>query len=79
MARYKTKTENDLRLNAIRRMATARVDLEVKSYRERRLNEVLTELQQRFDEATNEGEIVEVNPDYGKWMNDTFEAKALSK
>ena len=77
IARYRTKDEVDLRWNAIRRAATARVDLEVKTYREKRLNDVLTQLWTTFSRALGEGDIVELEPEYEKWVSDALDLKAL--
>ena len=77
MARYRTKDEVDLRWNAIRRAATARVDLEVKTYREKRLNDVLTELWTTFSRALSEGDIVELEPEYEQWVKDAVAFKSL--
>lgn len=75
MARYRTKDETDLRWNAIRRAATARVDLEVKTWRERYLNDVLSELWSRYAAGLNEGEVRELDPEYGKWIADALKVK----
>ena len=77
MARYRTKDEVDLRWNAIRRAATARVDLEVKTYRERRLNEVLSELWTTFSRALSAGDVVELEPEYEQWVKDAVHLTAL--
>lgn len=58
--------------NALRRAATARVDLEVKTYRERRLNEVLSELWTKFAAGLNTGEVLELTPEYEQWVEDSL-------
>jgi hypothetical protein len=77
LARYRTKDEVDLRWNAIRRAATARVDLEVKTYREKRLNDVLSELWTTFSRALSQGDVVELEPEYEQWVKDALNVKAL--
>lgn len=77
MARYRTKDEVDLRWNAIRRAATARVDLDVKTYREARLNEVLSQLWTKFSIALGQGDIVELEPEYESWISDALDLKVL--
>lgn len=77
MARYREKDEVDLRWNAIRRAATARVDLEVKTYREKRLNDVLTKLWNTFAVALSQGDVVELEPEYETWVSDALDFKAL--
>jgi hypothetical protein len=72
LARYRTKDEVDLRWNAVRRAATARIDLETKAWRERRLNEVLSELWTNFAEGINQGEILELEPEYEQWIADAL-------
>lgn len=79
MARYREKDEVDLRWNAVRRAATARVDLEVKTYREKRLNDVLTKLWNTFAVALSQGDIVELEPEYETWVSDALDFKALEK
>jgi hypothetical protein len=75
MARYRTKDEVDLRWNAIRRAATARIDLETKAWRERRLNEVLSELWEKFAAGINQGEVLELEPEYEQWIADSLDFK----
>lgn len=77
MARYREKDEVDLAWNAIRRAATARVDLEVKTYRERRLNEVLGELWRTFSRSLSQGDVLELEPEYEQWVKDALSVKAL--
>lgn len=77
MARYREKDEVDLRWNAIRRAATARIDLEVKTYREKRLNDVLSQLWNTFAVALSQGDIVELEPEYEQWVADAVNFKAL--
>ena len=77
MARYREKDEVDLRWNAIRRAATARVDLEVKTYREKRLNDVLSQLWRTFSAALSQGDIVELEPEYEQWVADAVNLQAL--
>jgi len=79
LARYRTKDEVDLRWNAIRRAATARVDLEVKTYREKRLNDVLSQLWTTFSHALGEGTLTELEPEYEQWVADSLNLKALNK
>lgn len=79
MARYREKDEVDLRWNAIRRAATARVDLDVKTYREKRLNDVLSQLWKTFSAALSQGDIVELEPEYEKWVADALDFKAIEK
>jgi len=78
LARYRTKDEVDLRWNAIRRAATARVDLEVKTYREKRLNDVLSELWTTFSRALSQGDIVELEPEYEQWVKDALNSNMLA-
>lgn len=79
MARYREKDEVDLAWNAIRRAATARVDLEVKTYRERRLNEVLGQLWHTFSRALSMGEVLELEPEYEVWVKDALDPKKLGR
>lgn len=77
MARYRTKDEVDLRWNAMRRAATARIDLETRAWRERRLNEVLGELWTKFAAGINQGEVLELEPEYEQWIADALNMKAI--
>jgi hypothetical protein len=77
MARYRVKDEIDLRWNALRRAATARVDLETKAYRERRLNEVLAQLWSQFAAGLDRGEVLELEPQYEQWIHDALEMRQL--
>ena len=78
MPRYIEKNEVQLRWNAIRRAATARIDLEVKTYRERRLNVVLAALQDRFTASLDQGELLDLEPEYETWIDDSLSLTALN-
>lgn len=77
MARYRTKDSVDLTWNAIRRAATARVRLETKAWEERRLNDVLSELWNRFEAGLHRGDVQELEEDYGQWVKDALDAHLL--
>lgn len=72
MARYMVKNDTDLAWNHIRRVATAQVRLEARAWEERRLNEVLAPLQERFEAAITSGELRELEPGYETWVKDAL-------
>ena len=77
MARYRTNDEVDLRWNAIRRAATARVRLEMKAVEERRLNTVLSELWSKYAAGLDRGEVLELEPEYEQWISDALNVRAI--
>ena len=72
MARYRTKDPVDLAWNAIRRTATARIDLKYRMLREEELNEVLSQLWTKFSMALGRGEVLELDPEYEQWVRDAL-------
>lgn len=74
MARYRSKDSTDLAWNAIRRAITMKVDLEVRTWREHRLNAELGGAWQEFMAALNKGEVLEIDPQTGEWVKDALNA-----
>ena len=72
MARYRTKDPVDLAWNALRRAATARLDMKYRTLREEELNQVLSQLWTKFSLALGRGELVELEPEYEQWIRDAL-------
>ena len=72
MARYRTKDPVDLACNALRRAATARLDMKYRTLREEELNQVLSQLWTKFSLALGRGELVELEPEYEQWIRDAL-------
>ena len=73
MARYRTKDEADLAWNDIRRRITRELDVQIASWRERALNELLGQAFDEFAKSLTTGETLELEPAYTQ-----FVAEALS-
>jgi predicted RNA-binding protein Jag len=74
VARYRGKDSTDLAWNAIRRAITAKVDLEVKTWREHRLDQELTDAWSKFAQALSRGEVLELDPVHESWIKDALSA-----
>lgn len=68
---HRTKGEEELAWNAIKKVVHARINLEVAVYREKRVNELLDELWPQFEAAMNAGELKEA--DFGAWLKAAVE------
>lgn len=76
MARYRTKSREEMVWNAIRRAATAKVRLEAAAWQEERLNAILPELQLEFTKTLNAGNIPALEADFEQWVADALEHAA---
>ena len=56
-----------------------KIDLEVKTWREHRLNAELSAAWQEFAAALNRGEVLEVDPETGKWVLDALSAAPVNE
>lgn len=74
MPKYRPKSGEELAWNTIRRAATAKVQLEAAAWKEKRLNDILPELQQQFQRMMSAGNLPELEADYEKWVEDAFAA-----
>ena len=59
---YRRKSEAQLKWNAIKKAAIARATLEAAIYRERVLNELLSEAWTEFEKSLQSGELLELDP-----------------
>ena len=69
MARYRQKDETDLRWNRIRRRLTRELDLQIADWREEALNALLSGAWEKFVEALQAGEVLELEADYETWVS----------
>lgn len=74
MARYRTKDEIDMQWNRTRRRITRELDTQIQDWRENALNQLLGHAFDEHQKAVNNGEVIEIEPDYKP-----FVAKALSE
>jgi len=74
MARYRHKSEEDLRWNRIRRRLTRELDTQVADWREEALNNLIQGAWDKYTEALNTGKKLELEGDYKSWV-----AKALNE
>lgn len=56
------RTEADLAWDEIRREVMYRINLAAANWRMRKMNEVLPELQEQFEDALNRGQILSLEP-----------------
>lgn len=74
MARYRSKDEVDLQWNRVRRRITRELDVQIADWREKALNNLLGPAWEKFKEALDAGETLELESEY-----ESFVARALDE
>jgi hypothetical protein len=77
MARYRHKSEEDLRWNRIRRRLTRELDVQIADWREEALNDLLHGAWERYTEALNSGEKLEIESDYKAWVEEALRKEVI--
>jgi hypothetical protein len=72
MARYRTKDEIDLAWNRIRRQITRDIDTRVMNVREEILNKALTKAWERYSEALESGDVIQLEDEATGWVDDVL-------
>ena len=75
MARYRTKTEEDLAWNQIRRRITRDLDTRISDFREELLNKLLGSAFEEFALAQQTGETIQLEEDASGWIRDMLRDK----
>lgn len=68
MARYRSKDEIDLQWNRVRRRITRELDIQIADWRERALNDLLEGAWDKFKDALDKGQTLELESDYAAWV-----------
>lgn len=68
MARYRSKSEQDMQWNRIRRTITREIDLQIMNVREELLNDALTGAWEEFTEALSSGKKIELESDVKQFV-----------
>lgn len=80
MPKYRLKSEEELVWNAVRRAATAQVNLEALAWKERRINDILPALQVEFQRMVQDGNLPELDEKHMKqWVKQALEAARRPK
>lgn len=75
MAKYRLKSEEELVWNALRRAASAQVQLEATAWKEKRLNDLLPNLQVEFQRMVQKGNLPELDQAHlRQWVRDAAAA-----
>lgn len=74
MAKYRLKSEEEMAWNAVRRAANAKLRLEAAAWLEKRLNDVLPQLQVEFQRTLAAGNLPELEAGYETWVEDAITA-----
>lgn len=74
MPSFTPKTEEALAWDLVKAAVRAKVNLEIAAYRNRRINEVLSELWPAFQAALSGEELLELEPEFESWVRDAVEA-----
>lgn len=75
MAKYRLKSEEELVWNALRRAATTQVRLEAAAWAEKRLNDILPNLQVEFQRMVQRGNLPELDQEHLRtWVKDAAAA-----
>lgn len=77
MARYRHKSEEDLRWNRIRRRLTRELDTQISDWREEALNSLLHGAWERYTEALNSGAKLEIEGDYKAWVEEALRKEVV--
>lgn len=72
---FTPKTEEQLSWDLIKACARGKANLEVAAYRNRRINEILSEVWPAFQASLAGEEVLELNPEYAEWVKDALEAQ----
>jgi hypothetical protein len=73
IARYRSKDDVDLAWNDARRRITNELDLQIKTWRERTLNELLSKAWEEFKLGLTTGEVLELEPAYTQFVQDALD------
>ena len=76
MARYRHKNDDDLRWNRIRRRITRELDVQIAEWREEALNKLLAGAWDKYTEALNSGEKLEIESVYEQFAHRALTGKA---
>lgn len=71
---YRPKTEDQLRWDMVKATVNAVVGLEVAAYRNRRKDELLSQLWPEFQAALQGETVLELDPQQERWVRDALEA-----
>lgn len=77
MARYRHKSEEDLRWNRIRRRLTRELDIQIADWREEALNDLLHGAWERYTESLQSGEKLEIEGDYKAWVEEALRKEVI--
>ena len=77
MARYRHKSEEDLRWNRIRRRLTRELDIQIADWREEALNDLLHGAWERYTESLQSGEKLEIEGDYKAWVEEALRREVI--
>lgn len=66
MAKYVEKTEADLHWNEIRREIEMRINIMAANWKDRKKNEILPAVQDRFEMELNDGRLLSLTPGSGE-------------
>jgi hypothetical protein len=64
LARYRQKTEEDIRWNSIRRRITRELDIQIADWREDKLNDLLSDAFRQYAKSLQTGERLELEAKY---------------
>jgi hypothetical protein len=73
VARYRQKTEEDIRWNRIRRRITRELDLQVADWREEALNTLLSDAFRQYAKSLQTGEVLELEAAYSTFVKEVLD------
>ena len=77
-ARYREKTEEELRWNKIRRRLTRELDTQIADFREEVLNKLLSESFAKYAATLESGDRRELEPHYEEWVGKALKDAGVS-
>ena len=73
MPHFRSKTEDELAWDLIKAAVRSKVNLEVAAYRNRRVNEMLSELWPAYQASLSGETILEIEPEFETWITDAIQ------
>ena len=71
---FSPKSEEQLAWDLVKAAVRNQVNLETFAYRNRRINEILSEVWPAFQASLSGEEVLEIDPEYATWVTEALEA-----
>jgi hypothetical protein len=79
MARYRQKDEVDLQWNKVRRQITRDLDTQLMNWRDRALNQMLSDAWTHYSASLQDGKVIEIETEYREFVSHALEVYGVGK